>query len=579
MNWIQFRTLLWLRWRLTVNQWRHNNQIGAVFTVILLIIFLGLAAGGGFAGLIGGSMVLAEAPPKIMMFVWDVLVFAFLMLWALGIILEVQRSEMIDQSRLMHLPISPWDAFVLNYLASHLNFSLALLFPGMLGLTVGLALGRGPAMLLLLLLVFCFFFMITAWTYCLRGWLASLMVNKRRRRAIIMGITLAFVLIFQLPNLVMRPVSPHQPSSSSPQTITDQEQKRLRMEEMARKIHVFEQVHRYVPILWLPQGARALEQGNVWPVIWGGLGMFGLGVWGLARAYRMMLRFYRGDMDNKSAPSPSGTKRTARGGKLFVERTFPAVPEEAAGMAFANLRAMARAPEVKMALVINVVIFAVIGSGFLMRKTGGIPEAAEPFIAMGAVLLTFMGLSQLMFNHFGFDRNGFGALVLSPASRRNILLGKNLALLPVACVLFAVFLGLTRVLLHLRVTTILASGLGFCGGFPTVSALGNFISISMPHRVEAGTLKPTKVKGLTQLLIAVIHILLPLAMLPLFVPVGLGWMCDHFNWLPGVVVMLAGAALLALVSVLVYRRTLGPLGNLLQRREQRILQVVTQEVE
>ena len=101
----------------------------------------------------------------------------------------------------------------------------------------------------------------------------------------------------------------------------------------------------------------------------------------------------------------------------------------------------------------------------------------------------------------------------------------------------------------------------------------------MPHRVEAGTLKPTKVKGLTQLLIAVIHILLPLAMLPLFVPVGLGWMCAHFNWLPGAVVMLAGAALLALVSALVYWRTLGPLGNLLQRREQRILQVVTQEVE
>ena len=51
-----------------------------------------------------------------------------------------------------------------------------------LGLAAGLVVGRGPAMGLLVPLVLAFFFMITAWTYCLRGWLASLMVNQRRRR-------------------------------------------------------------------------------------------------------------------------------------------------------------------------------------------------------------------------------------------------------------------------------------------------------------------------------------------------------------------------------------------------------------
>ncbi len=58
-------------------------------------------------------------------------------------------------------------------------------------------------MLLLLPLVFGFFFMVTAWTYCLRGWLAALMVNKRRRRAIIVGVTMAFMLLAQLPNLLI----------------------------------------------------------------------------------------------------------------------------------------------------------------------------------------------------------------------------------------------------------------------------------------------------------------------------------------------------------------------------------------
>lgn len=579
MNWIQLKALIWLRWRLTVNQWRRNHRTGPVFAVILVIIFLGLAVCGAAAGLAGGTMGLAKAPPTIMMLTWDVLVVVFMFLWTLGIVLELQRSEIIDQNRLMHLPISPWGSFVLNYLASHLSFSLAFLFPGMLGLTVGLAIGRGPVMMFLLPLVFFFFFMITAWTCCLRSWLASLMVNKRRRRTVIAGVTIVFVLLCQLPNLLVNGLPSHRRSNTSSQTMTDQDQKKVHKEEMAQKLHVFEEIHKYVPVLWLPQGAKSLMEGRMWPALWGGFGMLGLGLLGLARAYLTTLRFYRGEKDNKSIKPPSAKKQISPGSKLLVEWTIPSVPEEAAALAFANLRALARAPEVKMALAINVFIVAIIGSGVLMHKSGSISESFEPFVAMGTIILTFMGLSQLMFNHFGFDREGFRSLVLSPALRRNILLGKNLALLPVACILFAVFLVLVTVLLHLRPTAIFASVLGFCGGFPALSALGNLLSISMPYRMEAGTLKATKVKGLTQLLIAVTQLLFPFAILPLFIPAGLGWMCDHFNWLPGTIVMLGGSAFLALASVFIYWQMLEPMGNLLQRREQKILQVVTQQVE
>ena len=43
--------------------------------------------------------------------------------------------------------------------------------------------------------------MVTALTYQLQGWLASLMSNPRRRRTIIMIITASFILLSQLPNL------------------------------------------------------------------------------------------------------------------------------------------------------------------------------------------------------------------------------------------------------------------------------------------------------------------------------------------------------------------------------------------
>ena len=203
MSWDRLQALLWLRWRLSRNQWQRDSQVGAVLTMIVLVLCLGLAAAGGIAGLLGGTWGVAKLDPFKIMLVWDGLVAAFLVFWTVGIVVELQRSDIIDLGRLLHLPVSLWEAFLLNYLASHVSLSLAMMLPAMLGLAAGLTLGRGFAMLLLFPLVFAFFFAITAWTYCLRGWLASLMVNKRRRRAIIMGITMAFVLLSQLPNLVM----------------------------------------------------------------------------------------------------------------------------------------------------------------------------------------------------------------------------------------------------------------------------------------------------------------------------------------------------------------------------------------
>ena len=52
-------------------------------------------------------------------------------------------------------------------------------------------------------------FMITAWTYCLRGWLATMMSNPRRRRTVIMGITFAFILLSQGPNLYFNVLQQH----------------------------------------------------------------------------------------------------------------------------------------------------------------------------------------------------------------------------------------------------------------------------------------------------------------------------------------------------------------------------------
>ena len=55
-------------------------------------------------------------------------------------------------------------------------------------------------------------FMVTAWTYCLRGWLVALMSNPRRRRAVIAAMTFIAVMMGQLPNLLNLVHTRHAPS-------------------------------------------------------------------------------------------------------------------------------------------------------------------------------------------------------------------------------------------------------------------------------------------------------------------------------------------------------------------------------
>src|SRR5262249_60502866 len=80
----------------------------------------------------------------------------------------------------------------------------------MVGLSAGLVLSRGISMIGLFPLVTAFILAVTAIGYQFRGWLASLMVNKRGRRVIVTIAGLGFVLLFQLPNLMTEPCRPRQ---------------------------------------------------------------------------------------------------------------------------------------------------------------------------------------------------------------------------------------------------------------------------------------------------------------------------------------------------------------------------------
>jgi hypothetical protein len=584
VNWEQLKTILWLRWRLTRNQWIRGGGLGAVFAAIVAAAMFILGAASFVGALLGGIFGLGDAKPVVLWGIWLGLTVAFLFVWLLGLLNELQRSESIDLQRLMHLPVALGQMFVVNYVASHLVISVIIFVPAMMGLTIGLVISRGPVMLLLAPLALGLVFMITAWTYCLRGWLATLMSNPRRRRSVIMGITAAFILLAQGPNLYFNVLRRFDNSSPG---ATPEEAQRRRSAQNASLQEKYGQLlvaQKFIPPLWLPLGAQRLAEGRAWPAFFGMLGCIAIGALGLRRAYRSTVQFYYGGVSGKTTAQAKPARvatpavKPAKAGTRFLELCLPGLPEPASALALATFRSMLRAPEIKMAWASSFIVTLIMGGTFLLRATLNVTETMKPFIATGVTIFSIFMLVQFFANQFGFDRDGFRALILSPAERRHILLGKNLACVPVSG-FGVVLIVLVSVRLHLPPSDILGTLFQLATLLLLATLLGNLLSILTPYRIQAGSMKPTKMPALATLVLLLSHMLFPLVMAPVLIAPLAEMLWRQAGWPAVVPVNLIISAGSAAVAAFAYWQALGPLGRLLQRRETKILSVVTVEVE
>ena len=575
MHWSQIQTILWLRWRLTRNQWARGGRVNVVISLVVMALLLLIGVGGGVGGLLAGVFGLGDSSPLVMLGVYDVLTVAFLLFWCIGVLSTMQRSESIDIGKLLHLPISLKSVFLVNYLASHVTLSIIVFLPGMLALAAGLALGGRGMMLLLIPLILGFLFAITAWTYCLRGWLVILMKNPRRYRAVVAGITMASILLSQLPHLLNMKFMP-KPRSSSESRQTQSERGRSRMLGIPPVVLL---AHGVVPPLWVGNGAMALAEGNALPALLAAAASFGIGGLGLARAYRSTRRFYEGHGDGKKA-RPARKERTARsGGGRLLERRLPGLSEEAGATALASWRSLTRATEVKTALASNVVMLLMFGGMAVFSRSRDMSLRVQFFYGTGIALLPFLGMIFLLTNQFGFDRTGFRTLVLSPMPRSQILLGKNLAVLPIAVVLGVVYLALATIGLGLNVIVATVAMVQLLGAFFLLSIGGNLLSSLLPYRVREGTLAATKVGAARALLNFLAHMACMSVLSVLLLPAVAAALVSSGDGMTARLVYVVISVAELVVIAAIYRMSLPGLGELLQAREKEILRVVTQEVE
>ncbi len=617
MNWGHLRAFVWLRWRLLVNQWRRAGILSGVLLGVLSVglFLLAILIFGGALAL--GWNTIPEAAPKHLMYVWDGIVAVFLFFWCVGLMMEIQRSEPMLLSRFLHLPVSVKEAFLINYLSSLACPSLLLFIAAGLGYAIALVAVMGLAMLPVLGLLAAFVLMTTALTYQLQGFLAALMTNPRKRRSVIVGATVIFILIVQVPNLMNgfffqsnTPLAPEETAKATAELekirairptnareaeellrrqseILEQKQEALNA-DLRRRSHGAEATARLanivLPVGWLPYGTMAAAEGRSVPWILGLLGMTLVGAGSLARGYRKTIAQFQGRSGSRgpltiepataqakaqSAPAPARGKRA-----LFLERSIPGCSDPVSAVALAGIRSLARSPEAKLMLLGPIFTIVILGS--MIAKGQAMADWLRPLAVAGAVTFTLLSVLQTMGNQFGLDRDGFRIFVLSALPRRDLLFGKNLVYAPFALGMAAITLIMFQAANPLRWDQLLASValslamfLVFCMGL-------NLISILTPLRIEPNSLKPTNIKlsvGLAQfaLTVTLIVLVLALAASPFLLELLLN--LTGGTW--GLPMALLTAIVESVVIVVLYRFTLGWLGGMLMAREQRILEIVT----
>ena len=579
MNWEQLRAILWLRWRLTRNQFTRGGQLNAVLSVLIGALLLMASGVLAVASIFVGAVVVAKAPAPVLLLVWDGVLFAFLIFWLGGLMVEIQRSESIDIPKLLHLPVTLPQVFVFNYAVSHLTTAIVLMLPGMIGLCLGLTLGAGWVMAPLLAVLLSLMFMITAWTYCLRGWLAALMVNKRRRRAIIVWLTLVLVLVGQTPNLLIHsrlfPKHQRRPPSADaggkPASPTASP-KHLVLPE------TFIQAHLIVPPGWVGYCAMELRERRMTTALTTTVAACLLGALGLLRAYRLTLNFYLGAEPGRAAKPRQPVSRPASGSWL-LEQTLPGLPDDTAGLALATFRSLLRAPELKMAAIMPIVLIVLGLSMSFASSKGRFQGRWTDIAATGAIVLAGFSLGPAMSNLFGLDRNGFRSLVLLPTRRHHILLAKNLAFLPFAVITGLLLLALAAWVTRLSFSAVATGLVQLPTCFILFCMFCNLCAILVPYRFAPGTLQAKKPKPIVFLAILCVMLMVPMVAPLILIPPGLQLLFASLGWAPWLPVNLL-SALVILAGVLALYAALLPFqGQLLQKREQIILREVTEEVE
>ncbi|MFC1759373.1 hypothetical protein ACFL2H_11510 [Planctomycetota bacterium] len=598
MIWKQFKMLVWIRWRITINKLHKSGAIGGLLASLIVAMSVISVLVTFFGAIAGGTVLLNDAPPSGIFFTWAIVLAVMLVFWMIGLTTELQRSEVLSLKQLLHLPVGGRSIFLLNFASSFVCVTMLVFLPLMLGLAIAHVIVFGPTMLLLFPLLGSLLLLLTSATYQLRGWLALMMEDKRRAKNIAVLSVLVIIGLSQLPqafSIYSRQSRSHRHDDDravieaiddfNAGKITNEElnatvdaqtkQKKDRTEQTFQLVYT---VAKFIPPGWLPYGAYRLRSGDILPAILASIGSLILSSVCLWRGHSTTLRHCRGEFSTGKKTKVSTKENGKPIGRNWLETQLPFVSPETSAVAMMNLRNTSRAPEARMMLITPFLMFGIM-MGSLFSSADKIPAFVNPFFALLFLWMGVVSMAQLTQNAFGLDRSGFRSFVLSPVPRRNILLGKNISVLPFSMVFGTLAILISQFVFPLSVDALLATIVQMLGLSIATACVANYASIWAPTAIAIGAsrkAKPTLVAGLLQM---VAMMCIPIASLPQIAACGIAVYCgyaEQFTYFPIYTI----ASLLALgLTTIVYWRLLPNQANALQQSELKILQRITSKDE
>jgi len=567
-----FQVLLWLRFTIL----RHTLTGGKALSLALMILvglFAFILAAGAGVGLFVLAMNLKSSEVSAVLLVSDISVLVFLFFWSWALLMELQRSEVIDFRKMLFLPVSLRMVFLLNYGVALFTPALLLFALPALGIILGLTVSFGPRMLAALPVAGMFYLMLGAWTYYVRGALAAIMENKRRRRLVVVVLTFTFILAGQLPNLIGGMVRSDSRIAKSIERAASKTVEKSVREGGGTSVNLSatgRALHAAIPLAWLPYGIFAVAERRFVTAAgcFGGMGL--LTALGLGLGFRSTRRYYTGaSTSTKAPPVKSIAARSER--PPLITRTLPVVDDDTSAMTMACFLSYLRLPNVYMLLLMPFVMGFVFLVMFMRRGPIAPASPAPEWILPLVTVWPFFNLGILIFNVFGTDRAGFRALVLLPTERHKYLLAKHLALFPLAAGMSILFVVLASLILHIGARTLLIAFLQVIETYLLFCTAGNFMSVYFPYRMSwegmrgHGKLSQANLMGF--LIIPVTGILL----LPSLFCFYLDPLLAAFGYASALPAgLLASIAMLAITAI-IYKFSLRRAGALLLKREQRVL--------
>jgi len=520
---------------------------GAVLSLITSIAFYFLAHYAARDKSHAGVLILFDSA---------IAVYLFFYIW--GVLMDLQRSDMIDFRKMLLLPVRLPAIYLMNFAVSMISPIMLFAIPSLFAILAGLypvygikSFIAGIPFALLFMLV------MNSWAYYLRGRLAIIMENKRKRRIAMVVLPICFVTLGQLPALLS-----HLATLNSDDLLSHNVIDRILPYLLTANVAF--------PLLWPAYGIWLFINGAFfWNVLSMALGLCLCALLGLRLGYVSTLNHYMG-MENMplnsrlshAYHSPAIIPRTGRRFFFFSDDTSTLI--------LAFYYSFARHPHIRMLIIMPLCLGLFFMFMYRTGAYGGHLHSEGAWMPMAALVWPFLNFSLFMFNIFGADAQSFSALTLFPTQRRKYVIAKNMALAPFVLGLSFFFVVVSTLLANASLRLMLMALILALHLFFLLSTIGNFLSLRFPYRIGRDALRqPTK-----RLRMLIIGIFSTLLVAFVVIPSSACMLLERSRFsqgrfIPGNAGMIS-AVLLLVLSVIIYCFTITSLGDQFTEREQDI---------